>query len=90
MLFSATQTRKVSDLATLSLKQPEYLGVHDKEKSSTPESLKQSLVVVPLEHKLNAIYSFVKSHLKCKSIIIPRVMFASKAYLGVVLCTSTR
>lgn len=69
MLFSATQTRKVSDLATLSLKQPEYLGVHDKEQSSTPESLKQSLVVVPLEHKLNAIYSFVKSHLKCKSII---------------------
>ena len=69
MLFSATQTRKVSDLATLSLKQPEYLGVHDNEKSSTPESLQQSLVVVPLEHKLNAIYSFVKSHLKCKSII---------------------
>jgi ATP-dependent RNA helicase DDX10/DBP4 len=69
MLFSATQTRKVSDLATLSLKQPEYLGVHDNEKSSTPESLQQSLVVVPLEHKLNAIYSFVKSHLKCKSIV---------------------
>jgi ATP-dependent RNA helicase DDX10/DBP4 len=69
MLFSATQTRKISDLAALSLKQPEYLGVHDNEKSSTPESLKQSLIVVPLEHKLNAIYSFVKSHLKCKSII---------------------
>ena len=69
MLFSATQTRKVSDLATLSLKQPEYLGVHDNEKSSTPESLNQSLIVVPLEHKLNAIYSFVKSHLKSKSII---------------------
>jgi ATP-dependent RNA helicase DDX10/DBP4 len=69
MLFSATQTRKISDLAALSLKQPEYLGVHDNEKSSTPESLKQSLIVVPLEHKLNAIYSFVKSHLKCKLII---------------------
>lgn len=69
MLFSATQTKKVSDLAALSLKQPEYLGVHDNEKSSTPETLQQSLVVVPLEHKLNAIYSFVKSHLKNKTIV---------------------
>jgi ATP-dependent RNA helicase DDX10/DBP4 len=69
MLFSATQTRKVSDLAALSLRQPEYLGVHDDEKQSTPDTLQQSLIVVPLEHKLNAVYSFVKSHLKCKSII---------------------
>lgn len=69
LLFSATQTRDVSSLATLSLRKPEYLGVHDKEKTSTPESLQQSYVVVPLEHKLNATYSFVKSHLKCKSII---------------------
>jgi ATP-dependent RNA helicase DDX10/DBP4 len=69
MLFSATQTRDVSDLATLSLNKPEYLGVHDKEKTSTPESLEQSYVVVPLEHKLNAIYSFVKTHLRSKSII---------------------
>jgi len=69
MLFSATQTKKVSDLAALSLKQPEYLGVHDNEKTSTPEALQQSLVVIPLEHKLNAIYSFAKSHLKHKTII---------------------
>lgn len=69
MLFSATQTRKISDLAALSLTQPEYLGVHDKEKTSTPESLKQSVLIVPLEHKLNAVYSFIKSHLKCKAII---------------------
>lgn len=69
MLFSATQTRDVSHLATLSLRKPEYLGVHDKEKTSTPESLQQSYVVVPLEHKLNAVYSFVKTHLRAKSII---------------------
>jgi ATP-dependent RNA helicase DDX10/DBP4 len=69
MLFSATQTRDVSDLATLSLNKPEYLGVHDKEKTSTPEGLEQSYVVVPLEHKLNAIYSFVKTHLRSKTII---------------------
>ena len=69
MLFSATQTRKVSDLAALSLHRPEYLGVHDKEKSTTPESLQQSVVVVPLEHKLNAVYSFIKTHLKHKIIV---------------------
>jgi len=69
MLFSATQTRDVASLATLSLREPEYLGVHDKEKTDTPEALQQSYVVVPLEHKLNAVYSFLKSHLKDKSII---------------------
>jgi ATP-dependent RNA helicase DDX10/DBP4 len=69
MLFSATQTRDVKSLAKLSLFEPEYIGVHDKEKTETPESLQQSYVVVPIEHKLNAIYSFIKSHLKCKSII---------------------
>lgn len=69
LLFSATQTKDVSQLATLSLNKPEYLGVHDKEKRTTPEGLKQSYVVLPLEHKLNAVYSFVKTHLKCKSII---------------------
>ena len=61
LLFSATQTRKVSELATLSLKQPEYLGVHDKEATTTPKRLVQSYVVVPLQHKLDAVYSFVKS-----------------------------
>lgn len=69
LLFSATQTRKVSDLAALSLYKPEYLGVHDKEKNATPESLLQSMVQVPQEHKLNAVYSFVKSHLRSKSIL---------------------
>jgi ATP-dependent RNA helicase DDX10/DBP4 len=69
LLFSATQTRDVSNIATMSLNKPEYIGVHDKEKTSTPESLQQSYVVVPLEHKLNAIYSFVKTHLRCKSIV---------------------
>ena len=69
LLFSATQTRDVSHMATLSLTNPEYLGVHDKEKSSTPEGLEQSYVVVPLKDKLNAVFSFLKSNLKGKSIL---------------------
>ncbi|KAL9179156.1 hypothetical protein ACHAXT_008446 [Thalassiosira profunda] len=69
MLFSATQTKRVADLAALSLHRPEYLGVHDKEASKTPKGLEQSVMTVPLEHKLNAVYSFIKSHLRCKTII---------------------
>ena len=69
MLFSATQTKKVSDLAALSLHRPEYLGVHDKETSKTPIGLEQTIMIVPLQHKLNALYSFIKSHLKAKTII---------------------
>lgn len=69
MLFSATQTKRVADLAALSLYKPEYLGVHDKETNKTPKGLEQSVMTVPLQHKLNAIYSFIKSHLRCKTII---------------------
>jgi len=69
MLFSATQTKRVADLAALSLYKPEYLGVHDKEPSKTPKGLEQSVMVVPLQHKLDAIFSFIKSHLKSKTII---------------------
>lgn len=69
MLFSATQTKKVADLAALSLHRPEYLGVHDKESSKTPKGLEQSIMTVPLQHKLDAVFSFIKSHLRCKTIV---------------------
>jgi ATP-dependent RNA helicase DDX10/DBP4 len=69
LLFSATQTRDVKSLIKLSLYEPEYIGVHDNEKTLTPDSLQQSYIVVPVEHKLNAIYSFIKSHLKSKCIV---------------------
>eukprot|EP00934_Nitzschia_sp_Nitz4_P008794 Nitzschia sp. Nitz4//scaffold284_size24204//12754//14943//NITZ4_008417-RA/size24204-processed-gene-0.9-mRNA-1//-1//CDS//3329545691//8784//frame0 len=71
LLFSATQTKDVKQLATLSInrKNVEYLGVHDDEDTATPDKLQQSYVLVPIEHKLNCIYSFLKSHLKCKTII---------------------
>ena len=71
LLFSATQTKDVKHLATLSInrKTVEYVGVHDQDAESTPDKLKQSYVLVPVEHKLNCLYSFLKSHLKCKTIV---------------------
>jgi len=71
LLFSATQTKDVKHLATLSInrKTVEYVGVHDEDTMTTPDRLKQAYVLVPVEHKLNCLYSFLKSHLKCKTIV---------------------
>jgi ATP-dependent RNA helicase DDX10/DBP4 len=69
LLFSATQSKDVASLGQLSLYRPEYIGVHDQAATVTPESLQQSYVIVPLRHKLNAVYSFVRTHLQCKSIV---------------------
>ncbi|NXD80265.1 DDX10 helicase, partial [Halcyon senegalensis] len=69
LLFSATQTKSVKDLARLSLKDPEYVWVHEKAKFSTPASLDQNYVVCELQQKVNMLYSFLRSHLKKKTIV---------------------
>lgn len=44
MLFSATQTRKVEDLARISLKkEPLYVGVDDNKDNATVDGLEQVL-----------------------------------------------
>jgi ATP-dependent RNA helicase DDX10/DBP4 len=69
LLFSATQTRSVKDLARLSLKDPEYVAVHEKAEHSTPKALSQHYVVTELPKKLDILYSFIKTHLKTKTIV---------------------
>lgn len=69
MLFSATQTKSVKDLATLSLREPEYVAVHEKSAQATPSGLAQSYVVCALDQKLDVLLSFIKSHLKQKAIV---------------------
>lgn len=49
LLFSATQTKSVKDLARLSLKNPVYVSSHEKEAYSTPQTLLQSYIVCNLE-----------------------------------------
>ncbi|CAN1318776.1 DEAD-box ATP-dependent RNA helicase 32 [Linum perenne] len=68
-LFSATQTKSVQDLARLSLKDPEYISVHEKADSATPSRLQQTAMIVPLDQKLDMLWSFVKAHLNSKIIV---------------------
>ncbi|KAI8144112.1 P-loop containing nucleoside triphosphate hydrolase protein [Fennellomyces sp. T-0311] len=69
MLFSATQTRSVKDLARLSLQDPEYVAVHEKSEHSTPHNLTQHYVVCALDKKLDILFSFIRTHLQSKVIV---------------------
>ncbi|KAI9797127.1 MAG: ATP-dependent RNA helicase dbp4 [Piccolia ochrophora] len=69
LLFSATQTKKVSDLARLSLKDPEYLAVHEAATAATPSTLQQHYVITPLPEKLNTLFSFLRSNVKAKILV---------------------
>ncbi|KAL8382095.1 hypothetical protein RB595_006064 [Gaeumannomyces hyphopodioides] len=69
LLFSATQSRKVSDLARLSLKEPEYVAVHEAAAAATPATLQQHYIVTPLPDKLDTLWGFIKANLKSKMIV---------------------
>uniref|UniRef100_A0A383VPH8 ATP-dependent RNA helicase n=1 Tax=Tetradesmus obliquus TaxID=3088 RepID=A0A383VPH8_TETOB len=63
MLFSATQTTKVEDLARLSFKnKPLYVGVDDSRTTSTAEGLEQGYVVVPADKRLLLLFTFLKKN----------------------------
>lgn len=66
LLFSATQSRKVSDLARLSLQDPEYVSVHAEDKSATPKGLTQNYIICPIEQKLDTLWSFIQASKKSK------------------------
>lgn len=69
LLFSATQTKKVSDLARLSLRDPEYVSVHEAANSATPSTLQQNYIITPLPDKLDTLWSFLRSNLKSKILV---------------------
>ncbi|KJE95924.1 ATP-dependent RNA helicase dbp4 [Capsaspora owczarzaki ATCC 30864] len=69
LLFSATQTKSVRDLARLSLTSPEYAAVHEHAKHSTPKGLSQSYVVTALPDKLDILYSFIRTHTSSKTLV---------------------
>ncbi|KAI4891407.1 hypothetical protein NFI96_026101 [Prochilodus magdalenae] len=85
LLFSATQTKSVKDLARLSLKNPEYVWVHEQAKFSTPATLEQNYVVCELHQKVNMLFSFIRSHLH-KKIIVFFACCKEVQYLFRVFC----
>src|SRR5690606_30511660 len=69
VLFSATQSRRVSDRARLGVKDPEYVSVHEAAPTATPATLQQSYVVTPLAEKLDTLWGFLRSNLKSKILV---------------------
>uniref|UniRef100_A0A3Q3XMF7 ATP-dependent RNA helicase n=1 Tax=Mola mola TaxID=94237 RepID=A0A3Q3XMF7_MOLML len=70
MLFSATQTRKVEDLARISLKkEPLYVGVDDNKEKATVDGLEQGYVVCPSEKRFLLLFTFLKKNRKKKLMV---------------------
>lgn len=66
LLYSATMTSKVEDLARLSLNDPKKVSIDD---VVTPQNLIQKYIVTTLDMKLSLLFSFITTHLKSKMII---------------------
>jgi ATP-dependent RNA helicase DDX10/DBP4 len=60
MLFSATQTKSVKDLARLSLKAPEYIAVHAEAAMPTPVKFQQ----VRHNHHVRSAKPFARTHIQ--------------------------
>jgi ATP-dependent RNA helicase DDX18/HAS1 len=70
MLFSATQTTKVADLARISLRPgPVHVDVDKEEATSTVSTLSQGYVVCPSDRRFLLLFTFLKKHLKKKIIV---------------------
>ena len=70
MLFSATQTTKVTDLARMSLRPgPLYINVDTKSETSTANNLEQGYVVCDSDKRFLLLFSFLRKNLKKKVIV---------------------
>ncbi|GLE03715.1 hypothetical protein PINS_up012617 [Pythium insidiosum] len=81
MLFSATQTKKVEDLARLSIKdKPVYVGVEEEDTKATVSTLEQGYVVTPSEKRFLLLFTFLKRNLKKKVMVFFSSCSAVKFY----------
>lgn len=70
MLFSATQTTKVEDLARISLRPgPLYINVDEEKQYSTVEGVEQGYCIVDADKRFLLLFSFLKKMSKKKIIV---------------------
>ncbi|KAH9941419.1 P-loop containing nucleoside triphosphate hydrolase protein [Amylocystis lapponica] len=70
MLFSATQTTKVADLARVSLRPgPIHVDVDKAESTSTVTTLSQGYIVCQSDQRFLLLYTFLRKNLKKKTVV---------------------
>lgn len=69
LLFSATLRASVQRLSKAALRNPEVVSVHQNAASRTPEKLKQVYMTMPVDQKVNMLFSFLRSHCFKKIIV---------------------
>eukprot|EP00937_MAST-01D_sp_MAST-1D-sp2_P000510 g510.t1 len=73
MLFSATQTRKVEDLARLSLRgKPLFVNVEETQggEGATVAGLEQGFIVCPSERRFLLLFTFLKKNMRKKKVMV--------------------
>ena len=82
MLFSATQTQNIRDLAKLSLRSnPLFLSTSDDAVTSTVQGVEQGYVVCASQHRFLLLFTFLKrNHLKKKIIVFLSTCAATQFY----------
>ena len=60
------------------------VSVHEHSTSSTPDNLTQSYIVTELEHKINILWSFLKSHRRKKTVVFLASCKQTKYYQEVM------
>lgn len=69
LLYSATLSRKVENLVSLSLKDPIYLKIEEKTDVKTVSNLEQGYIIIPAEKKFLFLYTFINNYIDKKIMI---------------------
>ncbi|KAE9604442.1 putative RNA helicase [Lupinus albus] len=87
-LFSATQTKKVKDLALLSFQTtPIYIDVDDGRTKVTNEGLQQGYVVVPCAKRFVVLFSFLRRYQSKKVMVFFSSCNSVKFHADLLKCT---
>jgi len=85
LMFSATQTKNVQDIARLSCRtKPVYIGVNDDEKESTVSGVEQGWVVCPQQDRFLLLFTFLKKNIKKKVIVFMSTCNAVQYYASLL------